>query len=250
MIEKLVLVDAPAEDLERAAEAAAAFADRLDGMRRRRWYEGFAEAANAGSPSAFFDHSPIIGLANPLAPPIAIELVEVQDAGEDHQQPGEGPQDQGGRSGEASSASTDLPFLTGLPGGNRRKVVGRVRYGYAYEGPPGCVHGGVIAAAFDEVLGFAQSLSGRPGMTGTLTIRYRKPTPLYTDLVFEGWVERVEGRKIFTAGVCKAGELVTAEAEGLFISVDFEKMAQLLKDRQARETEHSRSGSPLQEPDG
>ncbi len=249
VIEKLVLVDAPAEDLERAAEAAAAFADRLDGMRRRRWYEGFAEAANAGSPSAFFDHSPIIGLANPLAPPIAIELVEVEDAVEDQPKEGEGARERESRSSDEGSGSPGLPFLIGLPGGKRRKVVGRVRYGYAYEGPPGCVHGGVVAAAFDEVLGFAQSLSGRPGMTGTLTIRYRKPTPLYEDLVFEGWVERIEGRKIFTAGVCRVGDLVTAEAEGLFISVDFEKMAQLLKDRQARETEQSQSGSSLHEPD-
>ncbi len=228
IIEKLVMVDAPAEDLERAAEAAAAFAGRLEGMPQRRWYEGFAEAANAGSPSAFFDHSPIIGLANALAPPIAIELTSREE--ED-----DGNVDQPG-STEGDGKKAGLPFVFGVSGGTRRKVVGRVRYGYAYEGPPGCVHGGMIAAAFDEVLGFAQSLSGKPGMTGTLTIRYRKPTPLDTDLLFEGWVEKVEGRKIFTVGHCKAGEEITAEAEGLFISVDFEKMAQLLKDRQARET--------------
>ena len=59
-------------------------------------------------------------------------------------------------------------------------VVGEVTYGSAYEGPPGCVHGGYIAAAFDELLGFANSLSGTPGMTGTLTVRYRRPTPSTT----------------------------------------------------------------------
>ena len=36
----------------------------------------------------------------------------------------------------------------------------RRRSARAYEGPPGCVHGGFIAAAFDEVLGAVQSLSG------------------------------------------------------------------------------------------
>jgi hypothetical protein len=224
VIDRLVMVDSPAEDLERAADAAAAFADRLDGMRQRRWYEGFAEAANAGSPSAFFDHSPIIGLANPLAPPISIELSTREDA------------DDQSELSENEGRGAGIPFLLGAPAGTHRKVIGKVRYGYAYEGPPGCVHGGIIAAAFDEVLGFAQSLSGKPGMTGTLTIRYRKPTPLDTDLVFEGWVDRIEGRKIFTVGHCRVGDEVTAEAEGLFISVDFEKMAQLLKDRQARET--------------
>ena len=37
-------------------------------------------------------------------------------------------------------------------------------FGSAYEGPPGCVHGGFVAAAFDEVLGFVQSLGGQPGL--------------------------------------------------------------------------------------
>lgn len=40
------------------------------------------------------------------------------------------------------------------------KVTGVVTFGAAYEGPPGCVHGGFIAAAFDEVLGLAQGMWG------------------------------------------------------------------------------------------
>ena len=73
------------------------------------------------------------------------------------------------------------------------EVRGTVRWGAAYEGPPGCVHGGHIAAAFDEVLGMTQSLSGAPGMTGILTIKYRSPTPLHTDLDFVG--ARQPGRR-------------------------------------------------------
>ena len=42
-------------------------------------------------------------------------------------------------------------------------------------------HGGYVAAAFDEVLGLAQDLGGQSGMTGTLTIKYRRPTPLHAD---------------------------------------------------------------------
>jgi acyl-coenzyme A thioesterase PaaI-like protein len=87
------------------------------------------------------------------------------------------------------------------------------------------VHGGFLAAAFDEVLGMAQSLTGNPGMTGTLTIRYRRPTPLLTELTFEAFVDRVEGRKIFTHGTLSANGLLTAEAEGLFIAVGQERFA-------------------------
>lgn len=115
------------------------------------------------------------------------------------------------------------------------RVEGRVRFGSAYEGAPGCVHGGWIAATFDEALGFAQSLSAHPGMTGTLTIIYRQPTPIHTDLRFEAWVDRVEGRKVFARGTLHAGELLTAEADGIFISIDPSRFSALLEARAARE---------------
>ncbi|HET9443107.1 MAG TPA: PaaI family thioesterase, partial [Acidimicrobiales bacterium] len=113
------------------------------------------------------------------------------------------------------------------------RVVGQARFGSAYEGPPGAVHGGFVAAAFDEVLGMAQSMSGKPGMTGTLTVRYRRPTPLHTDLRFEAELVRTEGRKIFTTGRVHAGDEMTAEAEAVFISVDFAKMVESLLRREA-----------------
>jgi acyl-coenzyme A thioesterase PaaI-like protein len=98
-------------------------------------------------------------------------------------------------------------------------VVGTVVFGDAYEGPPGCVHGGFIAAGFDEVLGMTQSLGGPPGMTGKLEISYRSPTPLHRPLRFEGRIERVDGRKIHTAATLHHGDTLCAEAYGLFISV-------------------------------
>jgi acyl-coenzyme A thioesterase PaaI-like protein len=109
---------------------------------------------------------------------------------------------------------------------SEREVVAEVTYGDAYEGPPGHVHGGVIAALFDEVLGLAQALSGHPGMTGRLEISYRSPTPLHTPLRVTGRFDRVEGRKIFTSGEIAAGDRLCAEAVGLFITIDFSKLGQ------------------------
>lgn len=111
------------------------------------------------------------------------------------------------------------------------RVLGRGSFGAAYEGPPNCVHGGFIAAAFDEVLGFAQSLSGRPGMTGRLNVSYRSPTPLHEPLVFMGQVDRVDGRKISTSATLHHGDTLCAEAEGLFISVDLAVFERLLNQR-------------------
>ena len=113
-------------------------------------------------------------------------------------------------------------------------VVGEVTYGAAYEGPPGCVHGGMVAAAFDEVLGIAQSLSGRFGMTGTLSVRYRRPTPLHVPLRVVGRFDRSEGRKIFTSGHVEAAGEVTATAEALFIALDEERFAQVAAAAAAR----------------
>ncbi len=113
------------------------------------------------------------------------------------------------------------------------KVTGEVTFGDAYEGPPGCVHGGFIAAAFDEVLGLAQAMSGRPGMTARLTIQYRSPSPLHQVLHFVGDIDHIDGRKIFTTGELRVvvdGRLC-AEAEGLFISMNPEIFQRLMKDR-------------------
>lgn len=99
-----------------------------------------------------------------------------------------------------------------------KEVIATLSYGDAYEGPPGCLHGGFIAAIFDEVLGLAQALSGAPGMTGRLEVTYRSPTPLNTELRVVGRLVAVEGRKITTTGEIRDGERLCAEAVGTFIS--------------------------------
>jgi len=192
VIERLVPSNAPEDELRRAAEGLERYAEALKAHPPLKHFHGFAESANAGDVGAFFDQSPMIGLANPLAPPITI-----------------------GRSGPLTAVAT-------------------VTFGVAYEGPPGCVHGGFVAAAFDEVLGYVQSLGGNPGMTARLTIHYRNPTPLHTPLVFEGELVRTEGRKIFCTGKVRANGLLTAEAEGLFVSVDRSRFLKLLEERDKR----------------
>jgi acyl-coenzyme A thioesterase PaaI-like protein len=193
VIERLVPSDAPEDELRVAAEGLERYAEALKAHPRLKHFEGYSESANAGDVGAFFDQSPMIGLANPLAPPIKV-----------------------GKAGE-------------------RSAIAAVTFGSAYEGPPGCVHGGFVAAAFDEVLGYVQSLGGSPGMTGTLTVRYRKPTPLHTELIFTAELDRMEGRKIFTRARAMAGNVVTAEAEGIFISIDRERIEKLMAERESYE---------------
>jgi acyl-coenzyme A thioesterase PaaI-like protein len=88
----------------------------------------------------------------------------------------------------------------------------------AYEGPPGCLHGGWVAAAFDDVMGLAQMASGIAGFTGTLTVKMLKPTPLNQRIDYEAWHDRVEGRKIWCKATARHGDELLGEAEIVFIS--------------------------------
>jgi acyl-coenzyme A thioesterase PaaI-like protein len=193
VIDRLVPSNAPEDELRTAADALERYAEQLKKHPRLERVMGHAESANAGDVGAFFDQSPMIGLANPLAPPITIR-----------------------RAGPTSALAT-------------------ATFGTAYEGPPGSVHGGFVAAAFDEVLGFVQSLGGNPGFTGTLVVKYRNPTPLHTELRFSAELDHVEGRKTFCTSRLMAGDLLCAEAEGIFVRAKPGKLEALQEKRAALE---------------
>jgi len=95
---------------------------------------------------------------------------------------------------------------------------GHATYTAAYEGPAGSLHGGFVAAAFDDLLGSAQTASGIAGYTGTLTVKMLRPTPLLRRIDYEAGVDRVEGRKIWVWGTAECDGVRLAEAEILFIA--------------------------------
>jgi acyl-coenzyme A thioesterase PaaI-like protein len=177
-----VAIGRPLSDasLSEAAELLAGVADRLEGeapnKKRPR-----SQPSASDDPRNIFPTSPVIGRANPVAPPAELWTVE-------------------GENGQ-------------------RELRGRVTFDYQFEGPPTCVHGGVIAELFDEMLGAANIVANHAGMTGTLTIRYRRPTPLLAPLDLVSRCTGTERRKVFAwGGIYHEGEL-TAEAEGIFIGM-------------------------------
>ena len=201
VIERLSLSDAPEEELARAAERLEQYAEHLGSHPLRRRYVGYAESSLAEEPAEAPD----------------------EDLGGGHF-------DFSPFIGRSNPLSPPITLFE-----EEDHVRGSVVFGSAYEGPPGHVHGGYVAGAFDEVLGYVQSLATTPGMTGRLTVHYRKPTPLHEELLFDSWVERVEGRKIFTQATLHAGDTLCAEAEGLFISIKPGTFAGLVAKRQERE---------------
>ncbi len=117
----------------------------------------------------------VVGLRNPIAPPLEIEKSE---------------------DGRAWSS---------------------FHLGALYEGPPGMVHGGVVALLLDQLLGEAAAAGGSPGMTGTLKLRYEQATPL-GDCSGEAWIDHVDGVKTIVKGeLRRADGETTVGAEGIFI---------------------------------
>ena len=114
------------------------------------------------------------------------------------------------------------------------RVTGEVTFGPAFEGAPGIVHGGFVAALLDEALGMATIFSGSTGMTVELVTRYRRHTPVATPLRLEARLVSTEGRRIRTSGQLLCGDDVIVEATGLFIAVDSGKFAALAAARAER----------------
>jgi acyl-coenzyme A thioesterase PaaI-like protein len=142
---------------------------------------------------SFHDRGPLVGLANPIAPPLDLRL--------------------------------DLEASV---------VRGSATFGAAHEGAPGLLHGGLLAAAIDEVLGLATCFAGAPGMTRELTVRYERPTPIHAELHFTGRLDRADGRKLHLSCEVEANGVRTATGHGLFIQVGGEKFAELARTKQKR----------------
>ena len=109
-------------------------------------------------------------------------------------------------------------------------VVGHGVLTGVHAGMPGFAHGGWIALFFDELLGRASMFADVPQMTGTLTVKFRKPTPIGVELEVVARREKVDGRRTRMTATLSADGVVTAEAEGLFVSLTREHVDQYFQD--------------------
>ncbi|WP_223426262.1 PaaI family thioesterase [Alcanivorax limicola] len=96
-------------------------------------------------------------------------------------------------------------------------VRGRATLGAPWQGPPGRVHGGVIALMMDILLAKTQDMVEGVGMTGTLNLRYQAGTPLKQQIDMEGRITRLDGRKLMAEGRFIVDGQTTVTAEGIWI---------------------------------
>ena len=89
-----------------------------------------------------------------------------------------------------------------------------------YQGYPGVVHGGIVAAMLDEVAMRAAMVAdhNRFMVTAKMTLRYRKQIPVEAPLRFIGRIERAGGRTTTAHGEIRLPDgSVGAEVEAMMV---------------------------------
>ena len=103
---------------------------------------------------------------------------------------------------------------------DEKHLEGTVIFGRWFMGGGMAAHGGAVTLMFDEALGIQAGMTAG-GMTRTayLKVDYRALTPIDVELHARVWVDRMEGRKLFVRGELRHGDVVCAEADGLFLKL-------------------------------
>ena len=106
------------------------------------------------------------------------------------------------------------------------RASGTVSFPIAYEGPPGLVHGGFLGVFFDSIIQHHNCDVGVAGKTTSLTVNYRRPTPLLAELQFE--VERaLEGRRILSTARLMRDGVVLCDAQMSAVAGDLARLPEV-----------------------
>lgn len=105
-------------------------------------------------------------------------------------------------------------------GSDGDEVVANVWFRKGFEGPPGRAHGGIVAAAFDDVTGFIIGRLGAPAFTGELTVRYVAAVPIETPIVMRARLDGQERRKLFISAEATANGEIVATCKAIYITID------------------------------
>ena len=100
------------------------------------------------------------------------------------------------------------------------RITGTVRFSQAFEGPPGHAHGGWVAGVLDHLMGMTHVRTGYPGMTGGLSVRYLKPTPLNQVIEVSAEATELDAKRTEVKAAMRFGDTTTATAEAIFVRVD------------------------------
>lgn len=100
-----------------------------------------------------------------------------------------------------------------------------------HQGYPDVMHGGMVTAILDETIGRAVSIGSKADVwwvTAEITIRFKKPVPLNTDLKVTARITE-NGSRLFqgTGEIRLPDGTVAAEGTGKYLFVPLEKIMQV-----------------------
>lgn len=162
---------------------------------------------------------------SPAAPELSERLESVLELLREHVQPAEamirdpseerweGYVDRSPVSGRLNPLAPPLNFAFGENHSARTTT----RLGLAYQGPPGRVHGGVVATLLDHIMGYAAGTVGRWIFTRSLTVDYDNAVPLFEEIELVAQVDHIDGRKIWVTGEILAAGASLVRARGLWV---------------------------------
>ncbi|MCP5029747.1 MAG: PaaI family thioesterase [Actinomycetia bacterium] len=127
-----------------------------------------------------------------------------------------------------------LPYEPRVDG---HDVVTTVSLGSAHEGAPGRSHGGVVAALFDDLMGFLLDVEQTIAFTGWLRVTYRGAVPINEPVEYRARVAARNGRKLSMAGEARHDGQVVIEADALFIELQPDFFQSLMGEDEAAATD-------------
>lgn len=103
-------------------------------------------------------------------------------------------------------------------------VVSSHVFDHRHRGAPGVAHGGAVAAAIDDLLGFVLVRVLTPAVTQDLSVRYRLPVRLDIPTGLRArLVDRV-GRELHMEATVSQDDVVVATAAAVFVEVDLDHL--------------------------
>jgi acyl-coenzyme A thioesterase PaaI-like protein len=133
--------------------------------------------------------------------------------------------------GPANPTSVDVEMTRE----DEHEGVAQVVFGPAFEGALGRVHGGMVAAVFDDLAGFVLGFVGRPGFSVRLEVTVRAPVPTEVPVEFRVRLREQQGRKLLVEGEARLGGQVLATAETMMVTVGQEHFETHAQDLLARD---------------
>jgi acyl-coenzyme A thioesterase PaaI-like protein len=131
--------------------------------------------------------------------------------------------------------------------GHGASVQGEFTVSEHHQGAPGLAHGGILAAALDEVMGALNWLLMMPAVTARIEVDYLRPVAVGTTMQFSATIVGQAGRKVFSMAegtLDGPAGVLAVRARGLFLQVGLEHFQRNGRPDEVARAAQEMTGSP------